>query len=68
MAFASDRAKTGEPAIGTLTARSQRLVEAYVAGLDYDLHDDAPIFRTKGFKPTGKWLARVSRFHYTKTC
>lgn len=54
MAFTSDRAKTGEPAIGTLTARSQRLVEAYVAGLDYDLHDDAPIFRTKGFKPTGK--------------
>lgn len=54
MAFTSDRAKTGEPAIGTLTARSQRLVEAYVAELDYDLHDDAPIFRTKGFKPTGK--------------
>ncbi|MCK1313724.1 hypothetical protein [Bradyrhizobium sp. 23] len=54
MAFTSDRAKTGEPAIGTLTARSQRLVEAYVADLDYELHDDAPIFRTKGFKPTGK--------------
>lgn len=54
MAFTSDRAKTGEPALGTLTARSQRLVEAYVQSLDYDLHDDAPIFRTKGFKPAGK--------------
>lgn len=54
MAFTSDRAKTGEAALGTLTARSQRLVEAYVQSLDYDLHDDAPIFRTKGFKPSGK--------------
>jgi hypothetical protein len=54
MAFTSDRAKTGEPALGTLTRRSQRLVETYVAGLDFDLLDNTPIFRTKGFKPKGK--------------
>lgn len=66
MAFTSDRAKTGEPAIGTLTTRSQRLVEAYVAELDYDLHDDAPIFRTKGFKPTGKGGRPRLSVPYTK--
>jgi hypothetical protein len=44
----------GEPALGTLARRSQRLVEAFVAGLDFDQLDNAPIFRTKGFKPKSK--------------
>ena len=54
MAFTAGRAKTGESAFGTLTARTQRLVEAYVAGLPYDPHDDAEIFRTKGYAPSKK--------------
>jgi hypothetical protein len=52
--FKLARAKTGEPALGTLSKRTRRLVEAYVAGLGYDLHDDAPMFRTKGHVPTAK--------------
>lgn len=54
MAFTAGRAKTGEAAFGTLTRRTQALVEAYVDGLDYDLHDSAEIFRTKGYLPSKK--------------
>lgn len=51
MAFMIERGKTGESALGILSRRTQRLVEAYVASLPYALHDDAPIFRTRGFAP-----------------
>jgi hypothetical protein len=30
------------------------LVEAYIAGLNFELHEGAPIFRSKGFVPTEK--------------
>jgi hypothetical protein len=46
--FYIDRAKTGRAAAGTLSRRSEALLEAYLAGLGYNLHDDAPIFRTRG--------------------
>ncbi|MBZ9904773.1 hypothetical protein LB557_01965 [Mesorhizobium sp. BR115XR7A] len=49
--FKIQRGKTGEEAFGFLSARTQRLVESYLASLDYELHDAAPIFRTKGFAP-----------------
>jgi hypothetical protein len=46
--FRVERTKTGEAALGTLSTRTRKLVEAYVAQLGFDLHDDAPIFRTRG--------------------
>ena len=51
MGFLLKRAKTGEPALGTLSRRTRKLVEAYVAGLGYELHDEAPIFRSRGYAP-----------------
>jgi len=52
--FMIDRTKTGEPAFGTLSRRTQRLVQTYVAGLGFELLDSAPIFRTRGFAPGPK--------------
>lgn len=52
--FLIKRGKTGEDAFGFLSTRTKRLVESYVAGLDYTFHDDAPIFRTQGFAPGAK--------------
>lgn len=49
--FFVERGKTGEPALGTLSARTRRLVETYTRELGFALHDDAPIFRTKGHTP-----------------
>lgn len=49
--FFVERGKTGEPALGTLSARTRRLVETYISELGFSLHDDAPIFRTKGHTP-----------------
>jgi integrase len=66
MAFLIQRGKTGEPAIGTLSRRAQRLVEAYVRSMPYDLHDDAPIFRTKGYAPTAKGGRPRNSVPYTK--
>ncbi|WP_162783407.1 hypothetical protein [Devosia naphthalenivorans] len=66
MAFARDRTKSSESAIGTTSARTQRLVEAYIQSLPYDLHDDAPIFRTKGYAPTAKGGRPRNSVPYTK--
>jgi hypothetical protein len=44
---ADGRAKTGRAAIGTLSARTERLVCAYLAALQIDLHPDAILFRTR---------------------
>lgn len=52
--FLIKRGKTDENAFGFLTARTRRLVKTYVADLGYDLHDDAPIFRTRGYAPGPK--------------
>ncbi|WP_163269683.1 hypothetical protein [Chelativorans alearense] len=53
-AFVIQRGKTNEAAFGILSKRTRRLVEAYVADLDFELLDTAPIFRTKGYVPTEK--------------
>lgn len=42
------------------------MVRAYLAGLDYTLHEDAPIFRTKGCVPTAKGGRPRNSFPYTK--
>jgi hypothetical protein len=44
---ADGRAKTGRAAIGTLSARTERLVSSYLAALQLDLHPDAILFRTR---------------------
>jgi len=51
--FLIKRGKTGEDAFGFLSARTRALVQAYVAGLGFALHDDAPIFRSRGYVPAG---------------
>jgi len=62
--FVLDRAKTGRAAVGTLTRRSEALLDAYIGDLGYALHQDAPIFRTRGhWRGDGRpWVARP----YTK--
>ena len=54
------RAKTGRPAIGTLSPRTRRLLGAYLDTLGIELHPDAPIFRTPGGAPNARggrrWL------------
>lgn len=52
--FFVERGKTGEPALGTLSARTRHLVQEYIAQLGVSLHDDAPIFRTRGHTPGPK--------------
>lgn len=47
-AFFLERAKTGRSAIGTLSRRSARILRAYLHRLEFSLHEDAPIFRTRG--------------------
>lgn len=42
MAFSVERGKTGEAAFGILSPRARRLVEAYIATLPFELHEDAP--------------------------
>lgn len=54
LAFMIARGKTEEPALGILSLRARRLVYDYLSGQSFTLHEDAPIFRTKGFVPDGK--------------
>jgi hypothetical protein len=44
---ADGRAKTGRPAIGTISRRTERLVLAYLAALGAELHPDAVLFRNR---------------------
>jgi hypothetical protein len=46
--------KTGRAAAGTLSRRSERLLNAYVALLGVELHADAPIFRNRSRTPNTK--------------
>lgn len=46
-----ERAKTGKAAIGTASARTERMVDAYIASLPFTLHPDTPIFHTRGGEP-----------------
>lgn len=54
LAFVLDRAKTGRGAIGTLTRRSEAIVNAYIAGLGVELLDNAPIFRNRSGRAYSK--------------
>ncbi len=65
-AFRIDPTKSGEAAIGILSRRTKRLVEAYLEGLPYELMDNAPIFRTKGYAPTQKGGRPRAPAAYTK--
>jgi hypothetical protein len=44
---ADGRTKTGRAAIGTLSVRTERLVAAYLARLQIEMHPDAILFRTR---------------------
>jgi hypothetical protein len=52
--FGVDRTKTGKAAIGTLTPRTEGLIDAYIASLPFTLHPDMPIFHTRGGEPGPK--------------
>lgn len=64
--FKLSRTKTGKSAIGTLSKRTIRLLNAYMDSLGFDLHDDAPIFRTPGAAPGPKGGRRWMPVPYTK--
>jgi hypothetical protein len=44
---ADGRAKTGRAALGTVSPRTERLVDVYLATLAIELHPDAILFRTR---------------------
>jgi len=46
--FFSARGKTGTPIGAVLSRRTTRILDAYLAGLGYALHQDAPVFRSRG--------------------
>lgn len=52
--FQVDRAKTGQPAIGTLSRGSRKVLDAYLRGLGVTLTPDAPIFRNRSGAPYSK--------------
>ena len=52
--FFVDRAKTGKAAIGTVSKRTERVLNAYIQSLGVELHDDAPIFRNRSGAPYSK--------------
>lgn len=64
--FLINRTKSGEPAFGTLSRRTQRLILAYIESLGVTLLDDAPIFRTRGFTPGAKGGRPRAGVPYTK--
>jgi hypothetical protein len=45
------RAKTGRAAIGTLSGRTERLVNTYLDSLRIEMHPDALLFRNRSGKP-----------------
>lgn len=47
----TERGKTGVPVGGILSVRTAAVLDAYIAGLGYSLMADAPLFRSRGFKP-----------------
>lgn len=66
LAFAIERGKTDVAALGILSRRTQRLVEVYVGSLPFALHDDAPIFRNRGFVPSSQGGKPRQPTPYTK--
>lgn len=65
--FVIQRHKTGETAFGIISRPTRQLVQTYVSGLDFELHDDAPIFRTRGAAPGPKGGRRHSPVPYQKS-
>ncbi|WP_137388001.1 hypothetical protein [Rhodoligotrophos defluvii] len=51
--FFTERGKTGASVGGILSKRSAKLLDAYVKTLGFALHDDAPVFRTRGLTAVG---------------
>jgi hypothetical protein len=51
---ADGRTKTGRAAIGTLSARTERLVSTYLDRLQIELHPDAILFRTRSGNAYGR--------------
>lgn len=45
--FDQSRGKTGKAVLGTLSARSSGIMDAYLADLPFEVHDDAPLFRNR---------------------
>lgn len=64
--FETDRAKTGQAAIGTLSRRTEALVRSYTAGLAVDFLPTAPIFRSRGHAPGPKGGRPRPGVPYTK--
>jgi len=55
--FVSRRGKTGQEVIGTLTRRGERVLEAYLRSLGFEIVGDAPLFRNRSGRPyTGDTL------------
>lgn len=49
--FDTARGKTGKAVLGTLSRRTARVLDAYLAGLGFELHADALIIRNRSGKP-----------------
>ena len=64
--FLIQRTKTGEPAFGTLSARSRRMVLAYVDQLGALVLPDSPLFRSRGYTPASKGGRPRAGVPYTK--
>lgn len=55
--FVSSRGKTGQEIVGTLTRRSERILDAYLESMGASPMGDAPIFRNRSGQPyTGDTL------------
>ena len=54
LAFMVSRAKTGRAAAGTLSHRAEAVFDAYMAGLNVKLLENAPIFRNRSGHPYSK--------------
>lgn len=50
--FFTDRQKTDVKVCGALSKRTSRAIDGYLDSLGFELHDDAPIFRTPGAATT----------------
>lgn len=64
--FAIDREKTGVSVLGTLSARTQRLILTYLDGLGATILPDAPLFRSRGYTPGPKGGRPRQGVPYTK--
>lgn len=52
--FDQSRGKTGRATIGTLSRRTERVLEAYRAALPFQVHGDAQLFRNRSGLPYSK--------------